>query len=258
MVGLLHDGLVDRHLLHQRDTRGRSSRPRRACRAPAAIRSRAAASVGAVRRQGVEDGRGPPDEDAGVPGEPAVGEEPLGGGAVGLLAELGDPVEGDPLGLAQRLAALDVAVAGLGPGRPDAEGDEGGRVGVDDRDGRRGRSCGTPRPARSRGRPASRSSSPSGSARATIAAASPTQGAVSRGQGSADDVRRRARSGNCAADGLGLVGAGDDPGSARAGPAGRSARRSAGASSRRRRGGAAASAGCGGSWARTGCRCRRP
>ncbi len=38
------------------------------------------------------------------------------------------------LGRAERLAALDVAVAGLGPGRLDAEGDEGGRVGVDHRE----------------------------------------------------------------------------------------------------------------------------
>ena len=43
---------------------------------------------------------------------------------------------GDPLGRAQRLAALDVAVAGLGAGRLDAEGDERRRVGVDHRDRR--------------------------------------------------------------------------------------------------------------------------
>ena len=41
-----------------------------------------------------------------------------------------------PRRVAERLAALDVAVAGLGPGRLDAEGDEGRRVVVDDRDRR--------------------------------------------------------------------------------------------------------------------------
>ena len=135
-------------------------------------------------RQGVEDGPGPPDEDAGVPGEPALGQELLGGGAVGLLAELDHAVQRDAVAAAERLAALDVAVAGLGAGRLDAEGDERRGIGVDDRDGR---ADGLPEQA-----PGSITWSagitiivPSGSDRATILAARPTHGAVSRGQGSA-------------------------------------------------------------------------
>ena len=53
---------------------------------------------GAVGGEGVEDRAGTPDEDAGIPGEATGGDERLGGLAVGLLAELGDLVQGDPAG----------------------------------------------------------------------------------------------------------------------------------------------------------------
>ena len=174
-----------------------------------AIRSSAAAIAGPVRGQGVEDRAGAPEEDARVPGEPAVGDEPLGGRAVGLLAELGDLVQRDPLGRPERLAALDVAVAGLGPGRLDPERDERGRVVVDHRDGRADGLAGTSRAGSMTWSAGMTIIVPSGSFLATIAAARPTQGAVSRGQGSATTFAG-GHVGELRADGLGLVGPGDD------------------------------------------------
>ena len=77
-----------------------------------------------------------PEEDARVPGEIPRCEEPLGGVAVGLLAELDHAVDGDAVAGLQQRSALDIPISGLGPGRLDAERDQRGGVGVDDRDGR--------------------------------------------------------------------------------------------------------------------------
>ena len=89
--------------------------------------------LGPVPLQLIQDGPGFPDEDPRVPGKVAGGDETLGGGAVGLLAELDHAVHGDSLAGLQQLAALDVAIAGLGAGRLDTKGDQGRGIVLDDR-----------------------------------------------------------------------------------------------------------------------------
>ena len=73
-------------------------------------------------RQLAEIGAGAQQEDAAVPEEGAAVDEALGGLAVRLLDEAIDAEHAVTAG--QRLAALDVAVAGVGAGRLDAERDQ--------------------------------------------------------------------------------------------------------------------------------------
>src|SRR4029450_12950621 len=77
---------------------------------------------GSDPRQLAEIGARAQQEDAAVPEERAAVDEALGGLAVGLLDEA---VDGEhAITAAERLAALDVAVAGVGTNRLDAEGDQ--------------------------------------------------------------------------------------------------------------------------------------
>ncbi len=62
------------------------------------------------------------EEDAAVPGIGRVGDIGFGAGTIGLLDESRDLERA--LGAGERLAALDIAIAGLGPARGDPEGDE--------------------------------------------------------------------------------------------------------------------------------------
>ena len=90
--------------------------------------------AGPVPLQLVENGAGFPEEHARVPGEVAGGQKCLGRVEVGLLAELDDPVDGDPVARVEQLAALDVAISGLGSGRLDSEGHQGCGILLDHRD----------------------------------------------------------------------------------------------------------------------------
>ncbi len=84
--------------------------------------------LGAVAAELCDDGGDAPDEHAGVPGEVARFEEFFGELGIWLFAKAHDFVGGDffgKVGGGAAFAALNVAVAGAGPGGLDADGDEG-------------------------------------------------------------------------------------------------------------------------------------
>ena len=85
--------------------------------------SRQAATIaGCSRSSSGEEQLHREEENAAVPGISLIGDIGLGARAIGLLDESRD-LEG-AVAAGERLAALDIAVAGLGPARGDAEGDE--------------------------------------------------------------------------------------------------------------------------------------
>ena len=95
-----------------------------------AVRERGLArrrDVGAEAPQRVEPDARAQHEHAAVPVVAAVGEVALGGGEVGLLDEGGDRAATSPASAAA--LGADVAVAGVGPLRPDAEDDDAARGG---------------------------------------------------------------------------------------------------------------------------------
>lgn len=85
---------------------------------------------GAVAAELAEDGGDGPDEHACVPKEIALADEVLGQIRVGLFTEAGDFPDGEVIQAADAGAAtaLDIAVAGAGPGGGDAHGDEAAAV----------------------------------------------------------------------------------------------------------------------------------
>ncbi len=127
--GALHHRLVDRLGRHRRVAtlrhlpslrRASAASPANACLDRVTDRGRMGSELG-------QDPIRPEQEDPAVPEIAALGEHRLGDRQLGLLDEARDPQDARRVG--ERLGRTDVAVARLGPGRRDAEGQQLARLG---------------------------------------------------------------------------------------------------------------------------------